>query len=543
MNWLNNFKIRHVLVASTALVLVILVVSTLVSQSRLQTISQRVQEQKDEVLPNLLDFLELQLNVIQIQQWLTDISATRGAEGFDDGFSEAESYYTKANTVLDRLIQTHAQTGEDAMVQDLRDFKASLHDYYGVGVAMAHEYITNGPEKGNVLMLQLDPFAEKLGTALEVWVQIHKEETELNDKLTKNMLADFKVENILSSLFLLLVVLLSGAIIDLPLRSIKIIDAYLKHLSQLDFTARVKLEGKNEIAMMAQNVQSVIDVIKDFIQEAKNSSNENSSISHELSTTAVIVGKKVEDVMGMVSLTTKKANDITQEIQVSVTDANQSRDNTIVANTNLDEAAKDIIRLTSDVQETANIEAELAVKIDQLSIQAEQVKQVLSVIGDIADQTNLLALNAAIEAARAGEHGRGFAVVADEVRKLAERTQKSLTEIQATINVIVQSVMDASGQMNTNSKNIQELANVSSSVEVKIVHTLELMKEATRATNKTVKDFERTSNLVNTMAAQMNSANEIVASNVRSVEEIAEAAEHLNHMTENLNQKMEQFKV
>lgn len=310
-----------------------------------------------------------------------------------------------------------------------------------------------------------------------------------------------------------------------------------------DLTKQLEIKNHDEIGSASKEINNFIEKVRATIALAKDTSSENASIAHELSTTTLQVGKRVEDSTNIINQTTTMSNTIKQEINDSVVKAKKSKEEVIKANQELKLARGFIQQLGDRVQNSAHTELELAHKIQQLSSDADQVKNVLTVISDIADQTNLLALNAAIEAARAGEHGRGFAVVADEVRTLAERTQKSLVEIHATINVIVQAITDSSEQMNKNSKEVQELSLIAEDVGKKINTTVEIMDLATNLNDKTVTDYINTGAKIEEIVTKIEEINSLSTQNTRSIEEIAGASEHLNALTEKLNTILNKFRT
>lgn len=310
-----------------------------------------------------------------------------------------------------------------------------------------------------------------------------------------------------------------------------------------DFTIKIPIYGKDEIAKISRDINDFIERIRILISDTKHLSSENSSVANELSSTSLQTGKRVEKSTEIVEETNQRCKVMQENMKESLAVAQAGKDDLQKASTHIKTATEAIRSLSAQIIDSANVENQMADKIDRLSRDAEQVKSVLVVINDIADQTNLLALNAAIEAARAGEHGRGFAVVADEVRQLAERTQKSLTEINATINVIVQAINDSSEQMGINSKQIQELTHVASDVEKTINVMSETMNNAIVMSDKTMQDYIVTGKNVNEIMEGISNINQISSENARSVEEIASAAEHLNKMTDALNSKLSVFRT
>jgi methyl-accepting chemotaxis protein len=310
-----------------------------------------------------------------------------------------------------------------------------------------------------------------------------------------------------------------------------------------DLTKRLPVQSEDEIGHASHEVNLFIEKVQDTITEAKESSAKNTQIASSLVDSANNIGKGITRSAEVAVTATNEAQNIKGIIESSLELSENTRDDIQQASQNLNEAKSYVLKLAQNVHSSAQVESELSYKLNNLSSEAEQVKEVLSVISDIADQTNLLALNAAIEAARAGEHGRGFAVVADEVRKLAERTQKSLAEINVTINTIVQSIVEVASEMKVNVDQVQELTGLSSSVEDMISSTSDIMNNSAKTAEDAFQNANEVSTSTQHLIEQIENVNSSTNECLGEVDGIVTTSDALNSLSVELRNKLNTFKT
>ena len=309
-----------------------------------------------------------------------------------------------------------------------------------------------------------------------------------------------------------------------------------------DLTQRLEITSENEFAQTAKAVNNFIAMVQETVNQVKMLGIQNTDIASHISKAASQISAGVDQERAVVEETATKGGAVktllTQSLQVS----QETQEKIIDVNNNLSVAKDALNSMRSDVDETADTEQDLARQLKELQNDADQVKNVLNVIKDIADQTNLLALNAAIEAARAGEHGRGFAVVADEVRKLAERTQKSLSEIEISVGTIIQSINDTAGTMQNNADNMSQLTQISADTENKINETAIEMEHSVQVAKNSYQDTLIMVQNTEAILEKIQNIDLQSSQNENSSNDILKASQQLLEVARSLQSRIDEFK-
>jgi twitching motility protein PilJ len=325
----------------------------------------------------------------------------------------------------------------------------------------------------------------------------------------------------------------------------KSVTEFLTITSQIargDMTLRGKVTSDalgnvvDSVNYMLDNFCKVLERVRKAAVDVQSSANEILIASEEMSSGAIQQDQEITNTSSAVEELTVSMKQVSNNAEASAEAARRALDAAEQGNRSVRDTLEGMQRIRSSVQATAK-------RIKALGDRSLEISEIVNVINDITEQTNLLALNAAIEAARAGEAGRGFAVVADEVRKLAEHSRNATKDIAALIKAIQAETNDAVVVMEEGTKEVEIGAKLADqagkaleAISTVVRQSAELVQEISLASKQQVRGTEGVANAMQIIS-------NITRQTSQGARQTARTVEQLVHMSEQLNEALSQFRV
>lgn len=533
-------KKMMIAVGLTAVMALICIAIPLLTSRGLESVGSQLS--KYEALQDEISLTQdLQLQVANVWQFITDASLTKDREVIE---KEAKPAYDKSVQIISKLIEINKQD-RDRLAR-LQAIQQALPAMWQTGMTMFEAYGRNF-EEGNKAMDDYDKACDRVIQEAAGIAEKSKQAGHTQMKLVDQNLSSLSgqvttsgwIAAILGLCVIVMMIFMRHSIIK-PLN--KIVEG-VGLLAQCDFSKKFDASGNDEIAYVSKQLNRLVEELHSVITLIASTSTKVASASTQLHTSSDHIATGSEQIAAQAATVatadeemSATSADIAQNCQMaaeSVQRASQAATNGVM----VVEKTVAVMGLISDrVQESART-------IESLGVRSDQIGAIIGTIEDIADQTNLLALNAAIEAARAGEQGRGFAVVADEVRALAERTTRATREISEMIKGIQKETSGAVAVMKQGVEQVvvgtEEAARSGDALQ----NILEQINAVSMQVNQIATAAEEQTATSSDISCNMHQITEVVRQASIGAHESATTAALLSGNAEELQRIVRQFKL